>query len=578
MSNYKSFTIPLSIFAFFLFASYIIPFHYHPYRSYYNDAFAIYGVIFALCWMGFQQQTVIRIPAALILPLFLIVIIGLQTGNGLLLYPIDSVFPILYLISFAIAIIFGATLTVHPDGLKRAGFTLAGIFIAAGLISVFFQFVQLNNLNWYPYVMPLPNDRPPRPFGNLGQPNLLSLLMCFSVASCWYLYVMRQIKANLGLVFAVFLLIGLALTQSRICWVILPVLVVLCWHQPPDSPKVAKPVLIGLLLFYIALMIFTPDLMKQLGLIIMESAEQRAGQMSVRLVLWEQAWTISLLHPWFGSGWFQFGAQQAILSSLFPPTEYSDYAHNIVLDLASEIGWPATILIFSASLYWFYHCCFCRWKNLPVRYMSMVLLAMMLHSLVEFPLWFAYMLIPFGVMVGVLSVQQLGSRDAKIAKGWVASFLISSVLLISAITWDYSRVVNGFVALAWQQAGEKEGIGSTEKPELTLFPQFYDYFRIAKIQVEHGMPVEDIHFMERVAMRFAFTPVLGRLALAYAANQRPTEALQVLVAIHRLNGGAYSKIYKLWEGYAQQYPGAYGEIFKRMPRPEVKGQMSGTSK
>lgn len=567
MLKNKSLTLPLSIFAVFLFASYLIPFHYHPYRSYYNDAFAIYGAIFALSSIGFQQQTVIRIPVAVTLPLFLIVIIGLQTWNGLLLYPIDSVFPVLYLMSFVIAIILGATLTAQPDGLKRVGLTLACIFIAAGLISVLFQFVQLMNLNWYPYVMPLINDRSLRPFANLGQPNLLSLLMSFSVASCWYLYVMRHIKANLALSFAVLLLIGLALTQSRICWVILPVLVALCWYQPPDCPKVAKPVLLILLLFFITLVMFMPDLLKQFG-IVLDSAGKRAGQTSVRLVLWEQAWTISLLHPWFGSGWFQFGAQQAILSSLFPPTEYSDYAHNIVLDLASEIGWPATILIFSAALYWFYHCCFCRWKNLQVRYMSMVLLAILLHSLVEFPLWFAYMLIPFGVIVGALSIQQLGWRDVMMAKGWAASFLISSVLLISVITWDYNRVVNGFVALAWQQAGEKEGPGSTEKPELTLFPQFYDYFQVAKIKIDHGMPAEDIRFIERVAMRFAFTPVLGRLALAYAANEKPTEALQVLIAIHRLNGADYLKIYKLWKGYAQQYQGVYREIFKRMPRQD----------
>lgn len=561
----KSVTVALSIFAFFLFVSYLIPFHYHPYRSYYNDVFAILGVIFAFSWIGLRTPLTLRVPGSVILPAFLIVIIGLQTWNGLLLYSIDSVFPILYLISFAIALMFGATLSAYPDGLKKLSFTLAGIFIAAGLISLLFQFVQLLNLNWYPYVMPLPNDRPPRPFGNLGQPNLLSLLMCFSVASCWYLYVMRQIKANLGLFFAVLLLIGLALTQSRICWAILPMLLVLCWHQPAESPKVAKPVLIVLLLFYSALVIFTPDLLKQLGLIVMESMEDRAGQTSVRLVLWEQAWTISLLHPWLGSGWFQFGPQQVMLSSLFPPTEYSDYAHNIVLDLAAEIGWPITILIFVAALYWFYHCCIRRWNNLPVRYLSMVLLAILLHSLVEFPLWYAFMLIPFGVMVGALSIQQLGWKDVLVAKGWVAAFLVSGVVLISAITWDHNRVVNGFVALAWQQAGEKEGIGSTAKPEFTLFPQFYDYFQVAKITIAPGMPKEDIAFIERVALRFAFTPILGRLAIAYADNQRPTEALQALIAIHRLDGPDYTKIYAQWKEYTHKNPAAYGEIFKRMP-------------
>lgn len=565
MPNEKRLTVSLCIFAFFLFSSYLIPFHHHPYRSFYNDAFAIFSVIFALAWMGFAKQLVLRIPSSVLLPLLLMVIIGLQTWSGLLLYPIDSFFPIIYLISLISALVYGATISAQPNGLKKLSYTLASIFIAAGLISVVAQMVQLLNLNWYPYVMPLTHDKNLRPFGNLAQPNLLSLLMCFSIASCWYLYVMRQIKASTAVGFVLFLLIGLTLAQSRICWIILPMLIVLCWHQPPDCPKVSKLVLIVLLLLFIALVIGTPELMKSLG-IVLDTAEQRAGQTSVRLVLWEQAWTISLLHPWFGSGWFQFGAQQAMLSALFPPTEYSDYAHNIVLDLAAEIGWPITILLFSAAAYWFYHSVIRRWKTLEVRYMSLLLLAILVHSLVEFPLWFAYMLMPFGVMVGALSIAQLGWREVIVAKKWVGGVLVLSVLILSGITWDFNRVKNGFVALAWQQAGEKEGIGSTDKPELTLFPQFYDYFQVAKIDIQPGMPKEDIQFIERVALRFAFTPVLGRLAVAYAQNQRPTEALQVLIAIHRLNGVDYPKIYTLWEGYAQEHPAVFGEIFKRMPR------------
>jgi hypothetical protein len=564
MLNSKYLTLPLLVFALFLLNSYLIPFHYHPYRSYYNDASAILGVIAASCWIGLRSNAVLRIPISVILPLFLIIIIGLQTWNGLLLFPVDSIFPILYLVSFAIALIFGATLTIHPKGLKELAFTLTVVFISAGLLSVSFQLVQLFNLNWYPYVMPLSHARNPRAFGNLGQPNLLSLLLCFSIASCWYLYVTRQIKAQLGMSFVIFLLMGLVFAQSRIGWVILPVLFLLCWHQPPDCPKVSKIALIILLGLFVSLVIFAPDLMQYFG-ITLDRAEQRAGQISVRVVLWKQAWAISLLHPWFGSGWFQFGAQQAMLSSLFPPTEYSDYAHNIVLGFAAEIGWLMTFLLFLAALYWAYHCCIRWWKNLQVRYMSMILLPMLLHSLVEFPLWFAYMLMPFGVIVGALTTLQFGWRDVILAKTWMVMFFISSVLALAAITWDYNRVVDGFIALAWQQAGEKKGIGSTDKPPLTLFPQFYDYFKVARISIGPKMSEEDIQFLERIALRFAFTPILDRLALAYAANQRPTEALQVLVAIQRLNGADYAKVYLNWQSHSQKNPKIYGEIFKRMP-------------
>jgi hypothetical protein len=571
LMNNKNATPSLAILAFFTFASYLIPFHHHPYRSYYNDASAIVGVIIALSWIGFQSKAVLRVPSSVVLPLMLIVIIGLQTFHGMLLFPIDSVFPILYLISFALALILGATCAAQPDGLRKVSFTLAATFIVSGLLSVFFQFVQLVNLNWYPYVMPLLHDRAWRPFANLGQPNLLALLLSFSITSCWYLYVTRQMKATLSLSFAVFLLLGLVLTQARICWVVLPMLLVLCWHQPAECPKVSKLALSLLLVLYIALVIYTPDLLKGVG-IVLETVEERAGQTSVRQVLWEQGWTISLLHPWFGAGWFQFGAQQAMLSPLFPPTEYSDYAHNIVLDLASEIGWPLTVIIFLAAAYWFYQCCIRQWKSLPVRYMSMMLLAISAHSLVEYPLWYGYILMPFGVMIGALSVAELGWRDVMVNKKGAAAFFLSSALLISAITWDHNRVVNGFVALVWQQAGQKSGIGSTERPEFTLFPQFYDYFRVAKLPIGPGMPKEDIQFLERVSLRFAFTPILGRLAIAYAENQRPTEALQVLIAIHRLDDVDYPRIYAHWKTYAEKNPGLYGEIFKRMPLSEGRRQ------
>lgn len=567
----KRLSSSLALLAFFIFASFLIPFHHHPYRSYYNDASAIMGVIVALSWMGFQSKAMLRIPSSVVLPLMLIVIIGLHTLNGMLLFPIDSVFPIFYLISFALALILGATFAAHQDGLKNVSVTLAATFITVGLLSVLFQWTQLFNVNLYPYVMPLLHDRAWRPFANLGQPNLLALLLSFSLASCWYLYVTRHIKARLAFCFVVFLLLGLVLTQSRIGWVLLPMLLVLCWQQPAECPKVSKLMLGMLLLLYIALVVFTPALLREIG-IILETVEARAGQTSGRLVLWKQAWTISLLHPWFGAGWFQFGAQQAMLSPLFPQTEYSDYAHNIVLDLAAEIGWPLTVIIFLAAAYWFYQCCMRHWKSLPVRYMSMMLLAILMHSLVEFPLWYAYILMPFGVMVGALSVAQLGWRDVVVNKKGATAFFLASTLLISAITWDHNRVVNGFVALAWQQAGQKSGVGSTEKPDFTLFPQFYDYFRVAKLPIGPGMPKEDIQFLERVSLRFAFTPVLARLAIAYAENQRPTEALQVLIAIHRLDHADYPRIYAHWKTYAEKNPGLYGEIFKRMPRQEVVGR------
>jgi len=568
MLKLKQPTPAFAIFASLLLLAFLDPFHYHPYRNFSNEALAIFSVISGLSLWGWTTKAPLRIPGAVVLPLGLILVIALQTINGFILYPVESLFAILYLLCFCVALVFGSTIRAAHEDLSELCFTLACTFILTSVISVIFQHVQLINLNWSPWVMPLAHDQNPRPFANIAQPNLLALLNCFSVASVWWLFLTRRINSWAAVGLAVVILIGIALTQSRIAWIILPLFVVLCWHQSEQRTRLYKLVLAFLLLFYIALVLYLPDIGSLVG-IALDTSGHRATQTSVRLVLWQQAWTMSRLHPWFGVGWYQFGEQQVILSTLFKPTEYSEFAHNILLGFAAETGWPLTVLVFSLAAVWFYFCCIKRWHKLEVRFLSLILLAIFLHSLVEFPLWNAFILMPFGVIVGALHVRELGWKIVAIGRKWIVAFCVFSVVILVGVSADYYRVMIGFDALAWIQAGEKSGPGSIDPPLFTLYPQFYDYFQIIRIKISPDMPKEDIHFLETLSLRFAFPPVLHRLAMAYAYNQRPTEALQVITTIYHLHNGIYANEYAVWSTYAIQDPHYFGEIFKRLPKPNL---------
>ena len=403
MPNIKLPSRALLVFGIFMGLSYLTPFHIHPYRNFVNDALAILGVVLGLGIWAWASKEALRIPGAVILPLVLIIVIGLQTVNGFVLYPAESFFAILYLICFTLALIFGSSLLLGNGDLKEVSSALACLFVTASTVSVVFQHVQLINLNWYPYVMPLTHDRNPRPFANMAQPNLLALVHCFALAAVWWLYLTRKFKPWAAITLAVVILLGLTLTQSRIAWMIVPLFLALCWHQPGEHARVSKPLLVMLLILYVGMIVYLPFIWSFFG-IPMDSSGHRAGQTGVRVILWEQAWLMSSLHPWFGVGWYQFGEQQVILSTLFKPGEYNSYAHNIVLSFAAEIGWPLTIVIFAAVTYWFYICCIKRWENIEVRFLSLLLLALFIHSLVEFPLWDGFMLMPFGVVVGALQM------------------------------------------------------------------------------------------------------------------------------------------------------------------------------
>lgn len=567
----------LLLFGALLFLSYVIPFHYHPFRDFFHDAAVIMSVVLGLSYIGLFKQQVLRVPNAVLVPCALIVVIGLQALLGLLLFPIDSLFPIIYLLALAVAMIFGATVAARPEGLTQLSKTMALVFVGVGVVSVIFQMTQLLDLDCSPLIMPVNTQTILRPFANLAQPNLMALVFCFGLASVWWLYLSRALKPWVGVVLLVLLLWGIALTQSRIAWLILPLFLVLCWRSPADTARVSKWGLMAAVLIFIGMVLALPAIFSMLGIVI-ESPEQHAGQTAVRLVLWQQAWLISTQHALFGAGWNQFGPQQVMLAALFKPAEYSNHAHNIILNFAAETGWPITLLLIFAGLVWAYFCCVKRWQNLSVRFFSLLLLAIMVHSMVEYPLWFGIILIPFGVMVGALQVERLGWVDVVLHRYWFAVLGLCSTLALGGIVWDYSRVMTGFVALVWQQEGKTSGIGSTVKPPLTLFPQFYDYFRMAKVNVYVGMSGPEISFVETTSLEFAFPPLLMRTAMAYAYNQRPMEALQVLIAIERLHPSQYANTYAVWQGFARKDPAHFAQIVQSLPVPANSAGINTTKK
>lgn len=568
MSNSVSIRRALFILAFFFITGYLLPLHNYPYRTFFNDLSGISGVFVGLFYLAYSARSPVRLPSAFVLPLSLIIIIGLQALNGFLLYPIDCLFPILTLIGFSAALVLGATIANADKGMAEISFTLAWTFIISCLFSLLCQHVQILNLNWSPWVYPLAAEGFHRPFANIGQPNLLALLFCFSVISVWYLYLMQQIKPRSALVIVLMLLWGTALTMSRTAWLILPLFIVFCWNQPKHTRRIAKKVLMGLLLIFILMVIFTPDILIFLGSNA-DTLQHRAGQNSIRLILWDQAWSFSLLHPWLGAGWNQFGTEQVKYAQFFPPVEYADHVHNIILNLADEIGWPLTILIFGLAAYWFYCCCIKRWSNVQVRFLGLIIIAVMVHSMIEYPLWFGIFSVPFAFIIGTLHSSQLGYKDFSIDR-WFAGIIAIVFLGVSIfLCHDVAHISRAFKAIQNQKAPINLK-AVFPKPLLTASPQFYEYLYVRELEISPRYAKENIPIFEKQALRFGFSPVLESLAFLYALDNRPKSALIMLTKIERLhdeNTDDYIDIYRNWESLATSDPTYFSEIFRHMPLP-----------
>lgn len=518
--------------------------------------------------------TQVRIPWVAVIPFGLAVVILMQALLGMLTVGWDAVLPIAYLVTAAFACALGATLstTKHGAHCLCKSIVLAHVFagvVSAGIASL--QFFSVES-HFGSFVMPMPHKMTGvRPFANVAQPNQLALLFCMAIAGIWWLLQERQIRGLVAFVTVLILAWGLALTQSRIGWLIVPTFAIMAWswHRKEEFLKISRRAIIALIAIYSGFIIALPYLSSAIGTST-ASLVDRVGGQSERLILFKQAFHISANHPFFGAGWYEFGPEQVNIGAQFLPSVYSQHAHNMILNLAAEVGWLVTIVVLGAGGYWIMRV----WRypkiNKETCFAMMFFAAVLIHSLVEFPLWYAYVLLPFALLIGMVHQEQLNSRAWHIPKMPVGWGLLAVAMMIGLVftAIDYRRVVIGFRALGMHSFGLASDDKAMNKPAYTIFPHFYDYFSFARYSARKGMSDVEITNMEQVSLRFGYAPVLMRMSLVYALNGRPEESYKSLMTINRLHPRHYKEAYFNWKSMTISDPGIYQPIFTRLPAPQ----------
>lgn len=565
MLSEKQFHLALVIFGALLSGAYLHPFHIHPFRTYYHDALVVFGTLIAFGMLALALRPRLHLPALLWLPVALASFLLLQMGLGLVQAE-NIVFPLMYLLLTAVAIVLGASWAGQPGGAEKICLMLALAHLLAALLSVVMQGVQIAGVDMTPFIMYIARKAQPfmRPYANVAQPNQLALLLCFGLASVWYLYQVQRLGRSAAWIVALILLWGISLTQSRIGWIIVPLFALFCLPQRAGQRRVDKVLLMLLVLIYIALVLGLPSLGKWAGFASGTVAE-RVGGRSERLVLMQQAWAMASQHPWLGVGWFGFAAQQVSIAAGFTSTTYAEHAHNLPLNFAAELGWPATLLILAALGWWGWQSCVTRLatKNISVGFASLCLIAVGVHSLVEFPLWYAFVLLPVALMMGMVHQLRWPSHGvAAPAIGIVLTFMLGCLLLV-LVTLDYQRVVTGFRALRVPESAV--GKAALVQPPVTLFADYFAYFRLTNMSPRAGMSEQEIAFVERMGHRFGFVHVLNKLAEVYVLNDQPEKAQHMMLTLQRLHPIAYPEYFDFWKAQAKA-DGRYRAVFEQIPK------------
>ncbi|BBB62106.1 hypothetical protein UNDKW_3833 [Undibacterium sp. KW1] len=582
MASVKEGKLALIIFAVAIFFSYAHPYHIHPYRTFYHDLIICLGLLGAMAYFVVRPVSAslsapkaavrLRFPALLALPGGIILLILLQVALGMITPASFVALPILYLLLFALAMVFGSSLALEQSRLDRAVTAIALASLLAASLSLVFQHIQILGLDATPFVMYIAKDPhiAMRPYANVAQPNQLALLYFFALAGLWHFYRTRTFSGFSSIAIAALLLWGAVLTQSRIGWILVPLFFAYTAGKLGASKRKGTPVIIAmlaLLILYAVLTFCLPQISQAIGFSGGSVADHVGGR-SERTGLWQTAWQLAAQHPWLGVGWFGFGPGQVSVGADFTSSTYAEHAHNLPLNLAAELGWPATILIMGGLCWWFYQTCIrtekSPGKSAALQFCTLSLFAVGVHSMVEFPLWYAFVLLPVGVLMGMVHQLRWPTAGTVVRPGIVLSGFVIGCVLMAAITLDYQRVVTGFKSIRDVSSGFESKEKFLQKPAFTLFPQFFEYFKLTRIKPREGMSAEEINYIETWAPRFGFVHILNIEAEVYALNGQPKKAARSMQTLQRLHPIPYPEYYDYWKAKGKEDP-RYQAVFETMP-------------
>jgi len=185
--------------------------------------------------------------------------------------------------------------------------------------------------------------------------------------------------------------------RLRLMLLLVPVAYVVCWLGLAEWAKAGAQVYVGV------------ERLKQ------------DDVSSSRFAIWSNAIELIKMQPWLGTGFGQFNVAWTLTPFPHRPTEFFDHPHNLVLHLMAELGVPLGLLV-TLLLCWALWQAFAASRLGDASLQGMTRAAFMMvvtiaaHSQLEYPLWYAYFLLPAALVFGLA----LGATPPASAESTVA--------------------------------------------------------------------------------------------------------------------------------------------------------------
>lgn len=515
------------------FVAYVAPNHETPWQTFHIEISAAFGgmflVLFATCCEPYKSG---RVPGAIIALLLIALLPLVQYWTGLVSYRGDAVLASMYIASAAIFVWVGfVTFGGKSSNILKV---LAIAMTWSAILSTgmaLYQKIHQSGLG----IFILDPGVDGRTAANLGQPNHFASLLMLGLASVFWLKEQGKLGRSTTTVASAFLVLGVALSGSR--QPLLGVVLLGAWSIRADSLRKVSLLQwfgFGALLVWFVVAFWGVGHLADFQDVAAPISENYRLKVGLRPLMWDQFAHAIANSPWLGYGWQGGLTAQATVAIQNPGLEFSQYSHDIFIDLIVWNGIPLGLGLVAMTVIWYCRIGRCV-RNRGGWFEFAIVSFTVAHSMLEYSFAYTYFLIPAALAAG-----QLEGRSY--IKAWRMPLwcmpTLAAVLVLSS-----GLVIVDYISLADERRDLimwKARIGGDHPPPVQSSPWLLDQLAASIEWIRKnptpGMTPEQINEQITLSRRYPTVALLTRTAMVLALNDRTDPAYTELLRLRGLHG------------------------------------------
>ena len=491
--------------AFFCILAFSLPNHYPPWLTVFQETSMIIAVITLA--IAFLNKS-IKIPKIFFLFLGIVSIPIFQYLLGISYYRQDAFVSASYLFLFWITMILGYNAVnldkkFDVDSIANENIlnNFLNVLIGVSILQVWIVLRQWLLFDGNIWTVDIPIGL--RSYGNFGQPNHLATFLCMGLIATLIKFEYKLLSKYTASFIGIFLLIGVVLTQSRTAWIIALTLTI-WWglkRKKLDLRLTFKYLGLWVGSYYVLIALIR-QIARFLGLSDLNMI-QRFNAGYERLSMWQQVCYAIKQEPFFGYGWGQLRTALMQTVDIYPNAKNFESAHNLFLDLIIWNGLPvATVII--GFIFWI----LIKLYLIKVNKIAFLLLAcalpIFIHSLLEYPLSYAYFLLPFGLILGMVycvlfQTQNLSTYFINIHVKIISVCVITLVLMI--FIYEYIYMNSRYQQMRYETANLKKKVNDVDDSKFYIFTdKIAEYIWLYRLDVNKPITQEDLKRVENLVL------------------------------------------------------------------------------